>query len=259
MNDRILNVVEKQIHAFNSVFKQYALAIGIALSLLIAFIYVLLNGRLLNFHSNTFFFDIIEPVFTILTFCTALLIGWYNIYLNWINSLEKRLTVFYVFYYDSLENLGITLKSKNFKEDQIEKQKNFVSTLKLKPKTSYCLIICEEALLAHEGDIRNWGQQLGSQYETQGRLSFHPFFTLGCNYDISEKKIGNKRMFLTQHLIFFFLDKIPDTIIDNAKGILSTDNFDDCPTNTVKKFEIKEIPYSKLLKYKEAKEFIKSI
>ncbi len=200
-----------------------------------------------------------DPLISVLTFITALLIGLYSIITDWKNALEKRLTVFFVYYYESLDAIDDLKNGKN--NTLIEKGKELISQKSLQKQTPYCLMICEEAFLAHEGDIRNWAQQLGRQLEGEN-LSFHAFITLGNNNSIVKKSINNHSFFTKQYTMFMYLDTIPNCIIDNKKdkkGILSTDNYDDKPTNTKTNFEIKPINYKTLLDYTKAKQFVDEI
>ena len=223
---------------------------AIFLSFAIAFFF-LLWPKSKDIYSNVF-----DPFVSVLTFFTALLIGFFNIYSNWKNSLEKRLTVFFVYYYESLNSIDNLKNNKN--STLIELGKKFLTDKSLKSQTPYCLMICEEAFLAHEGDIRNWAQQLGRQLEGDN-LSFHAFITLGKNDAIVKKSIDNKSFFTRQYTLFMFLDIIPNCVIENRDGILSTDNYDDKPTNTKLKINVVEINYKDILDYKNAKLFIDKV
>jgi hypothetical protein len=119
-------------------------------------------------------------------------------------------------------------------------------------------MVCEEAFLAHEGDIRNWAQQLGRQIEGDN-LSFHAFLTLGKKTEIIRKRISNRSFYTRQYILYMFLDKIPQCIIKNNNGILSTDNYDDRPTSTRTGFKIKEIDYKETLSYVDVQDFIKAM
>lgn len=261
MESKILNFKNKFIKSIFHVKGNKIFTLVFAVAGLVSLIYLSLNRRLFDLGSNAFFADIIDPIITILTFTTALLIGWYNYFQTWVNGLQKRLTVYFIFYYDDLDKFVENLKFKNqrISLEEIIRQIEFIKTLSIHPKKPYCIIICEEALLAHEGDIRNWGQQLGSQYDSQSRLSFHPFFTLGKNDSIVEKSINQKKLVTKQYSVFIFLDKIPDTIIEKKKGSLSFDNYDDKPSNENKNFEIVEIDFSNLLTYEKSQEYISKL
>jgi len=184
---------------------------------------------------------------SMLTFITAVFIGIFNIYTNWKNALEKRLTVFFVYYFEP-HNLSIDPEGTKFIQEN-----NLIE------KTPYCLMVCEEAFLAHDSDIRNWAQQLGRQFEGGQNLSFHAFLTLGKNNAIVKKIVEGKSFYTRQYTVFMFLDKIPKCVIRDKNGILSTDNYDDKPTSKRENFPIKEIDYKECLEYEKAKEFIKGL
>jgi hypothetical protein len=253
MENNDLKTISSALILWKSLWHSKSQFITIIIAIIIALYFVLCTN------SSTFYNNKIDPFLSILTFVIAIIIGVINLRQNWINSLEKRLTVFFVYYYESKEALVKTLKFKDVKQVDIDNQLSFIDTHKLKEKTPYCLIVCEEALLAHEGDIRNWGQQLGSQYEALGRLSFHPFFTLGKNKSLAIRTIDNKKITTKQYFLFIFLDKIPITIIQKGQGSLSTDNYDDNPTNKNHNFIIREIDYKNLLEYQKAKIYIKDL
>ncbi len=219
----------------------------IILSIIIALVFFLWPK------SSDIYNNVFDPFVSVLTFIVALLIGFFNIYSNWQNSLEKRLTVFFVYYFESMDSIENLKNPRNL--SLIEQGNEFIKRKSLKPETPYCLMICEEAFLAHEGDIRNWAQQLGRQLEGDN-LSFHAFITLGKNDSIVKKIINNKSLFTKQYTLFMFLDIIPNCVIENGDGILSTDNYDDKPTNRKTEFKICEIDYKCLLEYKKAMNFI---
>lgn len=96
-----------------------------------------------------------------------------NVKQEWQNSLPKRLTV--AFYY--VADDGRSRK----------------------------ILCCHEADLPHESDIRNWGQQLGSQMSGGSRsLSFSPVL----HAPISVKNINGEYLL---HTAEFALTELPDT------------------------------------------------
>ena len=119
-------------------------------------------------------------------------------------------------------------------------------------------MICEEAFLSHEGDIRNWAQQLGRQIEGD-QLSFHAFFSLGEKPKIIKKHIEDYSFFTRQYLVYMFLDRIPECVIENKHAFLSTDNYDDKPTSTRDPIPIVEIDHKNLRVYEQVRNFIQSI
>jgi hypothetical protein len=95
--------------------------------------------------------------------CSIILVSvaiWYNEKKeNWISSLPKKLTIFY--------------KSKNDKGEYED----------------YCRI--ENAPLAHEGDIRNWGQSIGQTIlNDQTRINFAGFFISESVLDKNKKTLN---------------------------------------------------------------------
>lgn len=100
----------------------------------------------LNFNNNGFFtkrrvwdkwFD---PGISLFTALVAIFIALQNTFRDWNESLTKRLTVHFVF------------------------GEKYIMT-------------CHEAFLSSEGDIRQWGQQIGRQMDDDENLSFYPFIT----------------------------------------------------------------------------------
>lgn len=84
--------------------------------------------------------NIIDPIVTLITVSTALLVYFSNSKKDWENSLEKRLTVHF------------------------EWNGKFLMT-------------CHEAYLSNESDIRAWGQTIGSQMTKNTSLKFYPFIS----------------------------------------------------------------------------------
>ncbi len=254
---KVLSGSEKLKYSLNSLRNHTALNVSIFLAVILSVIYIFLNRSILQFDSPDLFADFIDPIINIFTFLTAILIGFYNLYSNWKNSLEKRLTVFYVYYYDNLSEIIRAYEEQKKPEEKKKKEMEleFIKHHKLKEKTSYCIMICDEALLAHEGDIRNWGQQLGRQF-TKGNLDFHPFFTLGSNKDIVKVTIGEAEKFTKQYLLYVFLESLPLHIINLESGLLSTENYDDSPTSKIMYFKIREIDHKKIMSFQDSKQFI---
>lgn len=260
MKVKILSGSEKLKYSLKSLRNHTALNISIFLAVILSLIYIIFNRSIFQFNSPNFFADFIDPIINIFTFLTALLIGFYNLYSNWKNSLEKRLTVFYVYYYDNLSEIEKTFEELKKPEEKKKKEMEleFIKQYELSEKVSYCVMICDEALLAHEGDIRNWGQQLGRQF-TKGNLDFHPFFTLGYNKDIVKVTIGENVKFTKQYLLYVFLESLPQHIINLGSGLLSTENYDDSPTSKIKYFKIREIDHKKIMSFQESKKFIEEM
>lgn len=247
MKSDILSVKNQIKHSFYALLRQKFFIVSITFAIGIGLAYLILNRKHFDLCSSTFYDHIIGPLITMLTFFTALLLGVYNIFSEWKNSLEKRLTVFFIYYYPA--------NGSDVGKDSM--QNDFIKKHNLKPDTPYCLMICEEASLSDEGDIRAWGQQLGRQIE-DGTLGFYPFYTLGNNREVVRVMDSAGVKHLTrQYVLFVFLEKIPNAIIMKDAGILATDNYDDTPINSKKKFVIVDFKHSEYMNYTDYHNFIR--
>lgn len=221
---------------------------------------IILVGLYIKIGVNYMSFVYLEPILTILTFLVALMLGISDLYDRWVNSLKKRITVYFVYYIDSINELKERLNnSKNPDEIKyLEYEIENINKLNLKEQTPYCVLICEEALLHHENDIRNFSQQIGRQFENGGNLGFCPFMTIGYQKDIIKKTINGETLVLNQYSAFLFLNKFPKCLSD-GKGRIWLNNYDDTPTNTEEKFKIKEINYKSIVSYEESNTYIQGI
>jgi len=259
MERKVLSGISKFMLSIMSLSKQTALLISVLFAILLSAAYIGLNWSTFSFSSNHFFEEFIDPVINILTFLTALLIGFYNLYINWKNSIEKRLTVFYIFYFESIKHITESMKDLPAKTQEKKlKDIEFIEKNHLKEKTSYTVMICDEALLAHEGDIRNWAFQLGKQL-AKGDLDLHPFFKLGENNDVVKISLATKAYFTKQYMLYIFLESIPGNVIEVNAGQLSTENYDDSPLSRIKNFKVKEIQQNKVFHYQEMRDYINSL
>lgn len=236
----------------NSIF--YSKKIVLAIGAIAAFVLILYFSFQKQFSDS--FNNWIDPVVTVMTFIIAIALGISDIYDKWINSIEKRLTVFYVYYYESLDSLMATTQSPH--SVTIEEEIEYLNKNSLKEKTPYCMLVFDEAFLPHENDIRNLAQQLGRQQES-GELKFHPFITLGKNNSIVMRNIDKENRFTRQYSVFMFLSRIPKCVFQNGYGLKSYDNYDDTPINKKAKFIIKEIDYKQMKEYKESRKFIDNL
>ena len=236
----------------NSIF--YSKKIVLAIGAIAAFVLILYFSYQKQFSDS--FNNWIDPVVTVMTFIIAIALGISDIYDKWINSIEKRLTVFYVYYYESLDSLKTTTQSPH--SVTIEEEIKFLNKYSLMEKTPYCMLVFDEAFLPHENDIRNLAQQLGRQQES-GELKFHPFITLGKNNSIVMRNIDKENRFTRQYSVFMFLSRIPKCVFQNGYGLKSYDNYDDTPINKKAKFIIKEIDYKQMKEYKESRKFIDTL
>jgi len=204
---------------------------------------------------STTYHEIIYPIITLLTFFSAFLLGIFKIYEDWKNTLEKRLTIFYIYYYEDKETIK---KISISKPERAIKDIEFIEKKELQPNTPYCFIVFEETALAHEGDIRAWAQSLGQQINDGTRLEFYPFHSLGRNQEIVKVKDNHEETHITrQYSFFIFLEKIPEIIHINESGILITDNYDDTPINKKKFFKFIKFNYQDHRAYKQIKQFLK--
>lgn len=233
----------------NSIF--YSRKLVLVIGTIAAFVLVMYFSSKKIFSDS--FNDWIDPVVTVMTFIIAIALGISDLYDKWINSIEKRLTVFYVYYYESLESLKTATQSAH--SVTINDEIKFLNENSLQEKTPYCMLVFDEAFLPHENDIRNLAQQLGRQQES-GELKFHPFITLGKNNSIVIRNIDGVNRFTRQYSVYMFLSRIPKCVYQNKCALKSYENYDNTPINKIAKFKIKKIEYKLMKEYKESRKFI---
>jgi hypothetical protein len=124
-----------------------------------------------------------DPLLGLSTFLVAIVIWLTNTAMDWEDNLEKKLTIIYK---HSLDNREV--------------------------------IRCEKAYLAHEGDIRNWGQSLGQQ--TIGNTKVRFLFN-ASKFDKVDKieKLNNR--YFKHYIATFYLVELPDSSLlskDLGKG-----------------------------------------
>ena len=128
-----------------------------------------------------------DPILGVSTFLIALVIWLTNIAKDWEERLDKKVSVSYL------------LVSDNNRE----------------------VIRCENAFLAHEGDIRNWGQSLGQQTigkNTQNRLVYFDYSNT-IKMD-SPEVVKNNSEFYKHYTATFFLKNLPTDNLANGKKML---------------------------------------
>lgn len=124
-------------------------------------------SKILSFNSNWQDWD---KFFTLATLGVAVSIFWFEMRQEWEEQLPKRLTAF--FFCES------------------------------KPR-----MVCYEAHLAHESDVRNWAQQIGRQMAGGGDLKFSPVFdhrALGIESDQSQP--------FKHYQIIMYLKELPNQV-----------------------------------------------
>lgn len=133
--------------------KQLAVSVLTVLLLLLIFVfdkYKLFGGTANGYFLENWFAPLIDPVFGIATFVLASIIGFQNMKKEWINNLDKKLTVHY----------------------------------KIKDNGQWKYILtCYQVSLSDEGDIRSLSQQIGGQMTNNSRLKFE------LNFDEEPTKI----------------------------------------------------------------------
>lgn len=127
-----------------------------------------------------------DPVTGLSTFLVAIVIWLSNTAKDWEDRLDKKLTVIY------------QLPSENNRE----------------------VIRCENAFLAHEGDIRNWGQSLGQQ--TIGKNQQHRlvYFDFSNSMEVRQPdiKLSNGH-FYKHYTAIFYLKSLPKDILENGEDL----------------------------------------
>jgi len=122
-------------------------------------------GYKLTMPENTFFGEFMDPFIAIFTAFLAIIIWGRDEYSRWIDHLPKKLTVHYKF------------------------NNEYVYT-------------CHEAELTSQADIRQWGQQIGKQMNSNANLDFFPYFDIVSQYKIQDVKT---KEFYNHFIITFYL------------------------------------------------------
>jgi len=251
--------------------KKWEWIIQLGVSFIILLVFLLYYKQSVEQNKN-FWTHIIEPFITAITFLLASAFGIIGIYKSWENSLSKRVTYAFVFSFNKtyIENLkkgefeGKFPNEEYFKtlNDKIDEKDNFLVLykkyfkklgLKEWPDENdlYLIMVCYEAVLLHEDDLRNWAQQIGAQIATGGEhtnLSFFPFFKI-LSPQIRSLKIKNEKIFFKHYFYTSYLQKIPGKdadrflIYDTEDPIENgwEDNYDDIPSNVKFRFRIRKI------------------
>lgn len=137
MNNNIKSKGVNSYFFFEVIKKRFPFLFGIIIVVIaIVFSLLLFTGII----SNDKWAKIFDPAITIFTLLVASFTTAYTAYIDWLNNLEKRLTV-------------------HFKNNN-----RFICT-------------CYEAYLPNESDIRAWGQTIGAQMFGITFLHFYPFLT----------------------------------------------------------------------------------
>ncbi len=120
-----------------------------------------------------------DPVIGLSTFIVAIVIWLMNTAKYWEDSLDKKLSVVYK------ESGGRTV------------------------------IQIENAFLAHEGDIRQWGQTLGRQAVGKGKDGRDIYFDINSNIVLEKPVVvKNNSTYFKHYSVLFMLTKLPPENID---------------------------------------------
>ncbi len=112
--------------------------------------------------------NLLDPAIGLGTFLFAIFVWYRDLAQNWENSLPKRLSVRFVF------------------DGQL-------------------VLFCRNAQLASEADIRQWGQQIGSQMCNGENLNFRPFFETR----LGVPKRDERGDFYKPYFLQIFLTELP--------------------------------------------------
>ena len=116
--------------------------------------------------------ELLDPVIGLGTFFFAIAVWYGELLQDWEQKLPKRLTVRFM------------------RDDRL------------------CMI-CKNAVLVSEADIRQWGQQIGKQMNENSNLSFETFF------EIENGKPQKKNLeYYKPYYLSYFLSELPDNISD---------------------------------------------
>jgi hypothetical protein len=116
--------------------------------------------------------DWLDPIVGILTLLVALLVWLIQLNIEWEDNLSKRLTVQFDY-------------------------------------NGKIIMLCEQALLVGESDIRAWGQQIGSQMSFTPILKFDPYFK------IEKPELRYNEQWKEWHKLYvvtFYLNELPDVM-----------------------------------------------
>ena len=146
------------------------------------------------------FDDYIDPLIGIGTFVIAVFLGLIHFIHRWEESLDKKLSVVFLYHHDS-KNSG-------------------PQYVKMIPSKVYLIYAGLEVALTHESDIRSLSQQIGTQLSGVDRLELAPYQVYVKGEIVFSKTHG-----WIKHYIFgYYLRKVDDSF---RAACLSFDNKED--------------------------------
>lgn len=114
-------------------------------------------------------FDWIDPIIGVLTFVVAVLVWFNGIWRDYLDCLQKRITVYYQY------------NGRN-------------------------VLVCRNALLYNVADARAWSQQIGSQMCGGAMLKLEPFYRLE---EHGIKKLSVNKRLVRSYTMTVFLSRLP--------------------------------------------------
>ncbi len=145
---------------------------------------------------------VITAVFIIVVYSnwSSLGLGWWS---NWVDPMAGVATF--------LVALGVWLsKQFNAWEDDLPKRLTVIFIYQKR-----MVMKCEEAYLASEGDIRAWGQQIGSQMSGKSRLDIQPYI----KQEAPIRKVDEEGKDYRLYVAYFYLNQMPEPSKDLAVGV----------------------------------------
>ena len=234
----------KKLNAIKRFFKSIDIKIAILL-FLFAFASLIFFLKVTEKIDNILWSNFWDPLVTSLTLLSTLALAIYNIFKNWEHNREKRITVIFIYNYQTKDAHGIDLILDN-------NHKDFIKNNNIIQGKSYPIMICFEAQLSGENDMRQWAQQIGGQM-SGGRLEFFPYFEtieIDLNQNITQTN-SEKPLFkvINHHIIVMHLRTIPTTVIEAKGAIIWDDNYANTAKNIVQNIKINTIEKSDYQSY----------
>lgn len=237
--------------------------------------------------------EIFDPAITIFTLLVASFTTAYTAYIDWKDKLEKRITTLFVFSpvkkiemddkkindfkkltddieilekeikivakdsYDFLV-LRDTLDEKNKQKENLGKEnetlRNIIKNNIFTPDKQYILLICFEAILSNEGDLRQWTQQIGKQMNLNKFLDFFPFYSTTNKQYLKITLPDQSTKFVSHQVVVYYLSKLPEVTLKETKTLIWDDNYENTPNNspsTIDFIEYKELEINDYKKFKQ--------
>lgn len=150
-------------------------------------------------------------------------------------------------------------KELEIKTKELKNLENIIDDNLFKVGENYLLMICFEAFLSNEGDLRQWTQQIGKQMNLNKFLEFFPFYST-TNKEYLKITLPDKSTKIVSHqVVVYYLSRLPEVILKEAKSLIWDDNYENTPNNIPYLTDIIKYDEIKIKKYKDFKHDIHNL